>query len=188
MTHIKYIFSPRSKQVKWFCDHLHSKILSCVCAHLEFPGWQTLANACPTLTFQRTFSKELQLRPRGTGPNKNEKSFQACAHFSFVLIPHSLILPCPKSPVCVRKCGRKRIYSWGRQAGLTKPKKTQTLTFEECHLTDTHYFQEETLREPWERGSQGPGLFSGEISDIPSSWKERQAQLSLKVEMMIPGG
>lgn len=69
MTHIKYIFSPRSKQVKWFCDHLHPTILSCVCAHLEFPGWQTLANACPTLTFRRTFSEELQLRPRGTGPN-----------------------------------------------------------------------------------------------------------------------
>lgn len=44
--------------------------------------------------------------------------------------------------------------------------------------------------EPWknsERGRASPGLFSGDVSDIPTNWEERRAQLSLNVDMTTPG-
>lgn len=44
-------------------------------------------------------------RPHGTSLNKNSKSFQACAHFPFTLLPHSSIPPRLQPLVCVLECG-----------------------------------------------------------------------------------
>lgn len=58
------------------------------------------------------------------------------------------------------------------------------------HLNSVNWQIPTAKWEHWknsERGSPSPGLFSGDVSDIPTNWKERRAQLNLNVEMTTPG-
>lgn len=58
------------------------------------------------------------------------------------------------------------------------------------HLNSVNWQIPTARWEHWknsERRCASPGLFSGDVSDIPTNWKERRAQLSLNMVMTTPG-
>lgn len=94
-----------------------------------------------------------------------------------------LSIPPHKPLVRVLKCGGGKKYCQVKGGKQSRSKKHKYLNSVNWQIPTARW-------EPWknsERGRASPGLFSGDVSDIPTNGEERRAQLSLNVEMTTPG-